>query len=294
MAATTVTRRPVQRFDQVSPADFKALATPRLLQWRLTQRHALAAARIKERIARLLTADIDLPTFAWGLEALGYHPSTIAKYLSLARQLVPSMKEDRELMRIIKHFSSMSNAVRASREPRALTIPQVRSLIGDLSTALQWAIRITFVTASRISDWRHVKVLFHPNLLEIRYVMPWKSDQSLSRRIVKWLPRTRADSPAVWREALETLVLHRESVLTHIRKVAPNLGGHSLRHGAIVFLESLGVPVDSIATLTNHAPCKRFSALQEHYFASWSPPTSSRSKECLKVVSRLQAALELP
>jgi hypothetical protein len=116
----------------------------------------------------------------------------------------------------------------------------------------------------------------------------------MKRRIVKWLPRVGADSPSRWQAAVETLVHNRQSVVAHIQTVAPNLGGHALRHGAIVYLESRGVPVESISTLTNHAPCKRFSALQEHYLAPWSPASSSKSKECIRMVSLLRAALESP
>jgi hypothetical protein len=175
-----------------------------------------------------------------------------------------------------------------------LTQHQIRQLVGDLSTAVQWATYVTFLTASRIGDWRHVEVRFHARLIEVRYVTAWKSDPTMRNRIVKWLPRGGADSPGLWQAALATLVHNRRSVVAHIQTVAPNLGGHALRHGAISFLEARGVPAESIVTLTNHAPCKRFSALQDHYFAKWSPPTSSKSMECQRMVSLLRIALESP
>jgi hypothetical protein len=249
---------------------------------------------VKDRIASILNAGVNLQTFAFALRSLGYKPGTIVSYLSLAKQLVPYAKDDRELTRLTRHFAGLSNAERAARTSRALTIDQIRLLVGDLSTVQHWAMRITWLTASRASDWDHVKVRFHKTLIEIRYVTQWKSDPMLKRRIVKWLPRGGADSPRLWQAAVLMLVRDRESILTHIRTVAPDLGCHSLRHGAIVFLESQGNSVESIATLTNHAPCKRFSALQDHYFAPWSPSTSSKSMECQRMAAQLLAALESP
>jgi integrase len=159
---------------------------------------------------------------------------------------------------------------------------------------LQWAIRITWLTASRVSDWRHVMVHFHTRLIEIRYVTPWKSDPMMKRRIVKWLPRWSGDALVVWQAAVSLLVNDRKTVRAYIRTVAPNLGCHALRHGAIIFLEALGNSADSIATLTNHAPCQRFSALEGNYFAPWSPPTSAKSMECQRMAATLQAVLESP
>jgi hypothetical protein len=292
--AVLATNRVARRFDQLTPAELTALATPLLEKWRSKQRHALAADRVKDRIANTLSAGVSLATFAFGLQSLGYKPGTIVKYLSLAKQLVPWAKDDRELTRLTRHFAGTSNAERAARTSRALTTDQIRLLVGDLSTVQQWAMRITWLTASRASDWDHVKVRFHKTLIEIRYVTQWKSDPMLKRRIVKWLPRGGADSPRLWHAAVLMLVRDRASILTHIRTVAPDLGCHSLRHGAIVFLEEQGNSVESIATLTNHAPCKRFSALQDHYFAPWSPSTSSKSLECQRMAAQLLAALESP
>jgi hypothetical protein len=291
-ATAPIAQRRTRHFYQVSAAEFKALAAPRLEVWRKTQRHALAVSRLQDRIAALLADGVTLAELPWGLDALGYCPATTVKYLTAAKMLVPGAKEDRELTRMTRHFSGKSNELRAVRESKALTIAQVRLLVGDLSTVLHWATRITWLSASRISDWRHVQVIFHPSLVEIRYITMWKSDQSLKRRIVKWLPRGGADSLAAWDTAIKTLVLDPRSVIAHIQTVAPNLSGHSVRHGAISFLEAQGHATSAIATLTNHAPCKRFSAMEEHYFAPWSPSTSGRSMECCRMGFALLNALE--
>jgi hypothetical protein len=283
-----------RRFFEVSAAEFKTLAVPRLAEWRKTQRHALAMSRLEDRIAAMLSDGVTLAELPWGLEALGYSPATIAKYLAAAKRLVPEAKEDRELARLSRHFTSNANALRAARESKALTIAQIRLLVADLSTVLHWAIRITWLTASRIRDWHKVRVIFHPQLIEVRYPVKWKSDQTMKRRIVKWLPRGGADSPAAWQAAINTLALKPKTVIAHIRTVAPDLGGHSLRHGAITFLEAQGHATDAIAALTNHAPSQHFSAMEEHYFAPWSPSTSGRSKKCLSVVAALLNALESP
>jgi integrase len=292
--APAAPRRVTRKFFEVSAAEFKTLAVPRLVEWRRTQRHALAMSRLEDRIAALLSDGVSLAEVPWGLEALGYSPATIAKYLAAAKRLVPEAKEDRELARLSRHFTSSANALRAARESKALTPAQVRLLVADLSTVVHWAIRITWLTASRICDWRKVRVIFHPQLIEVRYAAKWKSDQSMKRRIVKWLPRGGADSPAAWDAAIKTLVLNPKSVIAHIKTVAPDLGGHSLRHGAITFLEAHGHATDAIAALTNHAPCLRFSAMEEHYFAPWSPSTSVRSQKCLSMVAVLLNALESP
>jgi hypothetical protein len=72
------------------------------------------------------------------VDALGHCPATTVKYLTAAKLLVPGAKEDRELTRMTRHFSGKSNELRAVRESKALTIAQVRLLVGDLPTVLRW------------------------------------------------------------------------------------------------------------------------------------------------------------
>jgi hypothetical protein len=144
-----------------------------------------------------------------------------------------------------------NNPANAPKKAKPATPTNIRCLIGDLSTPEQWAVWISWLTASRIGDWPHAATTLYRDMVVVSYPNGQKSDPYGLRQIKKWIPRSVEDTPAGWEAGARASVT---SVQKYIAKMAPGLTGHSIRRGAMQWLQHKGFTVADVCIISGHVP----------------------------------------
>jgi hypothetical protein len=288
-SATNKARRP--RFDTLDPARCRQLAARGLTRWLKRNKNLNATLRLKHRIAKALQRMGTVLRFTFLLEEMKrYKWSTILQYTRIALALRPEERETSEMRSRLAELTALKNKDLIKREDPALTMRQLAAAIGRRQSVAEMAVWISWVTASRLGDWKATTPIFHADAIELRYVEQWKTDRSLDRRVVKWIPLGK-DSPTRWRQACTRLKTPagRASVIAHIMERTGRSHGHAIRHAAIRYLETCGVSEEKVSALTHHQVDPK-SALRKHYMAKWSPRQALRSRICFRMAKMLREA----
>ena len=181
----------------------------------------------------------------------GYKMTTVVNYahtLQATRPELRSRLEWRDAMKSVKRRGAQTPA----KKPLPATAQEVRALIGNLQNGYQRAIGQMFVTASRLNDvlvWERKKVAGH------RYfnLGVYKADRRGRKGHRKWVPphkrlwKAHGIDPSNSRRINDYLCVQQQQGI-----ISRHLSAHSLRYGAIRFLEMQGWTKQDITKLTLH------------------------------------------
>jgi hypothetical protein len=269
------------------------LAQKKCAQWLKANKNLNATLRLNHRITDTVRSmESSVLEYSMLLEAMKtYKWSTILRYTRIALSHHPNQRHTPQMRARLAELTARKNEMLLKRKDPALTLEQLKAAVGTRRSTEEYAVWVTWVTASRLKDWEATKLRFHPDAVEVRYVRRWKTDPRLNRRVVKWIPLG-GDSRTRWRQAWKCLrTPHgRAAVIAHISRRTGRATGHAIRHAAIRRLEALGQPIDSVTKLTFHRTGPS-SALEVHYLAKWSPREASGSRTCFRMATLLRRAL---